>query len=753
MNFFKDLKIGSKLAIGFGLLLFALFTIGFIGSWGIRVLYNNYTNLNNYPIRRQYYLNDIEYRLITMRQIAPTIYRYLGNTEQLTILERERDNLNITIAILIDRIRTSLNNDYWQMSHPDRESQLYLLEHFNTYFTQYINEIISPVLRYAHAGADNRIAVANLIQQGVQINYNLTNYFTTLNYSSRTHIDTVTSDIEIRANRYFLLILILSSVTLGLGLIISIFIYTSITHPLKKVVDTISKVEVGDFDVKIDINTNDEIGILSQHTANLIMTLKTLILEMNNMASAHDKGDLDIYINSKNYSGAYFEVTEKINYMVNEHIKTQNITVDVISKIANGQFDVAIERLPGQKAVLNDAIDNMCTRLKQVNAEIAGMIHAAKEGQLSKTVDETQFEGNWRDIMIGLNQVLESIKKPITEISKVMGRISKGNFYTKVIGESKGDFQTMSQSVNRTVDVLSEYITEISLHLGAIGSGNLGISIDREYVGRFAEIKDSINGISRTLRDIMMKVGDVTTEIHSGTVHIAKSSTSIAEGSVVQASSVMELTSAADTIFQVTQQSVYNSQNANIASNIAALNAQGCSDSMTILENAMLLINSVVESISESIQSIHEIATQTNMLALNAEVEAARAGENGKGFAVVAEEVGSLASVSQKVSKEATDLIKNLSTQVSTGLLATQATSDALRVSAYKSQEVSELLEQISTSSKEQSDAILAIGTGFEEISQVVQLNAGLSQESAAAVEELNAQTDMLKSLVSHFQF
>ena len=174
---------------------------------------------------------------------------------------------------------------------------------------------------------------------------------------------------------------------------------------------------------------------------------------------------------------------------------------------------------------------------------------------------------------------------------------------------------------------------------------------------------------------------------------------------------------------------------------------------MNSLTSAMQDISDASAEIGKIIQTIEDIAFQTNILALNAAVEAARVGEAGKGFAVVADEVRNLAGKSADAAHDTTVLIERAIAAVENGNNITNETAQAVAEVEARSGGVSDIVNKIAGASLEQTDMVKQVNIGVEQISNVVQTNSATAEESAAASEELSAQAQTLQKLVSQFSF
>ncbi len=174
-------------------------------------------------------------------------------------------------------------------------------------------------------------------------------------------------------------------------------------------------------------------------------------------------------------------------------------------------------------------------------------------------------------------------------------------------------------------------------------------------------------------------------------------------------------------------------------------------EKMAELKNAMADILNGHKEIGQIIETIENIAFQTNILALNAAVEAARAGSAGKGFAVVADEVRNLASKSDQASKQTKEIIERSAQNVAKGNELMEAVDEALSKTSEISGEVLGLINTMVGNIVTEANAVSQVTSGTDQISSVVQTNSATVEESAAASEELSSQAQLLKELVGRF--
>ena len=235
----------------------------------------------------------------------------------------------------------------------------------------------------------------------------------------------------------------------------------------------------------------------------------------------------------------------------------------------------------------------------------------------------------------------------------------------------------------------------------------------------------------------------------SAASQVSSASQQLAEGSSEQAASIEETTSSLEELSSMTKQNADNATEAESLAASAKHNADSGTKTMVRMEEAINDIKRSSDETSKIIKTIDDIAFQTNLLALNAAVEAARAGEAGKGFAVVAEEVRNLAQRSAEAAKNTSEMIETAVENASRGVEISADVSESLNQIAGDSNKVNSLIAEISAASREQSQGIEQISRAVTQMDQVTQQNAANSEESASAAEELSSQAEELRSMVS----
>ncbi len=271
--------------------------------------------------------------------------------------------------------------------------------------------------------------------------------------------------------------------------------------------------------------------------------------------------------------------------------------------------------------------------------------------------------------------------------------------------------------------------------------------------------RDEIGHLQQGLREMVVRLRQLTAEVASGASAVADTSAQIAQGHLdlsqrteEQASTLEETASSMEELTSTVRQNADNARQASElaaqATDVARQGGAAVGDVVTTMEG----ITASSRKIAEIIGVIDGIAFQTNILALNAAVEAARAGEQGRGFAVVAAEVRSLAQRSASAAREIKALIGASVQQVEAGSRQVDAAGRTMGDIVASVTRVSDLIAEIASASREQSSGIDQVNTAIGQMEHVVQQNASLVEEATAATESMNAQAGTLLDLVARFK-
>ena len=349
--------------------------------------------------------------------------------------------------------------------------------------------------------------------------------------------------------------------------------------------------------------------------------------------------------------------------------------------------------------------------------------------------------------------VLRRLLAPIQTIVGAADQLAKGNLEIQLDREGEDEIAQLANSFQTMAETLRAIIQDINRQLGEMSSGNFCIASQEEarYVGEYRGIFLSIQRINRTLSQTLRQINTVADAVSAGAAQSSDGAQALAEGSAEQTSSIQYLAANTSQVLEhvrATPTMPGRQRKAKLASKDLSESDEKLQETLAMMTE---LQNSSQE-ISKILQTIEDIAFQTNILALNAAVEAARAGEAGKGFSVVAEEVRNLAQKSSEASQNTANLIRQSLSAIQRGTGSMRETADYMSDVLQRAQEITVSIQQISEASDQQTAALEQINQGVDEISGVVQTNSASAEESAAASEELSEQSRQLRELVARFR-
>jgi methyl-accepting chemotaxis protein len=325
------------------------------------------------------------------------------------------------------------------------------------------------------------------------------------------------------------------------------------------------------------------------------------------------------------------------------------------------------------------------------------------------------------------------------EVNSIVQSAASGDLSRRIEMAGKDGFmKALGEQLNQLIDAVASVLDETLRVTQEMAQGNLIQRMEGEYEGSFRQLKEALNKSLENLSQTISEVRSAADSLSSASEEVSATAQSLSQASSEQAASVEE-TSAS--IEQMSASINQNTENAKVTDGMASKSATEAVEGGEAVKETV----AAMKSIAEKIGIIDDIAYQTNLLALNAAIEAARAGEHGKGFAVVAAEVRKLAERSQVAAQEIGEVAKG-----SVGLAEKAGRLLDEMVPSIK--KTSDLVQEITAASEEQSAGVAQINTAMAQLNQITQQNASSSEELAATAEEMSSQAEQLQQSMSFFK-
>lgn len=500
------------------------------------------------------------------------------------------------------------------------------------------------------------------------------------------------------------------------GIVVTIFLLTLVLvliinriviTPLRKIQESTSTIlSTGDFSIRNQVNSNDEVGKTTESINNLLQQISTALNDANSTVKAISEGDF-----SKRITGQY-----------------------------QGDLDS-----------LQQGINDSTTSISSVMDNISEVMAQMREGNYAFEIKHNA-QGHYRAILSDAQQAMSTTHEVITEINQVMLAMQNGDFHSRVDIDAKGDLNILKSRINDSLQSLNNAIEDISKVVHAQSEGDLTTAINTDYQGDLQTLKNAVNQsidkLSVTVAQSMQSAQVVSQEANMLSVGADELNNRLQQqaAAIEQTSATMEEMNA--TVQNNTESA---SQAAKVVSKVQT-EASQAGQVMTKTIEAMDSIQTSSHEIAEIVTLIDGIAFQTNLLALNAAVEAARAGEHGRGFAVVAGEVRALAQKSADAAKDIKQLIDSSVQRIDQGTQLASESGEVINEITQSINDVTAMIEQINSASQEQAEGINQVHGAISDIDSATQENAALVEKTSSSATSLNQQATDLSENMSFFK-
>ncbi|HEY3898541.1 MAG TPA: CHASE3 domain-containing protein [Chthoniobacter sp.] len=421
--------------------------------------------------------------------------------------------------------------------------------------------------------------------------------------------------------------------------------------------------------------------------------------------------------------------------------------------------------------------------------KVIGEMQSEEEELLAKRTEETQLSSQRTKWTIGLGTgvaiilaaiagflITQDIAQPLRGLTRIAERITAGDLNVKVPSNGRSDEVGL---LSRAFDQMTKSLGTVADTAEQIANGDLRTTIKPQSADDI--LGNAFARMSLNLREQIGALGEGANVLGSAASEIVAATTQLAASATESATAVSETTTTVEEVRQTAQiasdKAKYVSDTAQKAAQISSTGRKSAQEvgegivrirqQMEAIAASMMQLSEQSQSISQIIAVVEDLASQSNLLAVNAAIEAAKAGEQGKGFNVVAQEVKSLADQSRAATNQIRTILGDIQKATTAAVLVTEqgnravevgerqtsAAGESIHALAGSVSEAAQAATQIAASSQQQLVGVDQVARAMENIKQASTQNVSSAKQLEVSARNLNELGHRLKEMIERYKF
>ena len=272
--------------------------------------------------------------------------------------------------------------------------------------------------------------------------------------------------------------------------------------------------------LSVDVEAKSERDVLSHSLERLRENLKALVGDTEGLIAASVEGQLATRADATKHQGDFRRIVDGINKTLDAILLPIGEGNRILAQISSGKIDELIaQTYKGDHEKMKQAVNNVAIVTQSLQKELARLIEASREGQLSERGKPEQFHGAYAEIVRGVNAMLDAILLPIGEGNRILAQISSGKIDELIAQTYKGDHEKMKQAINNVGIVTQSLQKEMGRLIEASREGQLAErGKPEQFQGAYAEI---VRGVNAMLDAILLPIGEgnrILAQISSGKI-------------------------------------------------------------------------------------------------------------------------------------------------------------------------------------------------------------------------------------------